>query len=90
MRRSGQVSFQDDAFIVLEYAVAGNVGRLFALAGALFERAEYLGVVDIGVAIEGIEGAVSMTNFKDILPVAPTYPTPSIPTHDSRNGGTSQ
>jgi schlafen family protein len=51
---------QDD-LQVFDEGVAETTTRFLSLLGALYERSGYLGPVDLGVGITGIEGAVSYT-----------------------------
>jgi hypothetical protein len=50
--------------VVFEYVIAGNLGRFLAVVGAVLERAGFVGAVDLGVAITGIQGAISSTNYE--------------------------
>lgn len=47
-----------EGFLFFETLVAGNTTRFLALLGVLYERARYMGMVDIGVAVTGLKGAV--------------------------------
>jgi hypothetical protein len=43
----------------LTSVVEGNASRLLGMLGRLFERASYLGMVDMGLAITGLQGCVN-------------------------------
>lgn len=45
--------------VLMEVIVAGNLASFFAVMGAYYEAAGYRGHVDVGVAVDGIEGARS-------------------------------
>ena len=47
--------------MILEPAIAGSVTSFLALVGTLYELAGYHGHLDVGVAVEGLHGAVSST-----------------------------
>ncbi len=46
-----------DRFVIIEMLVAGLTLKFCAFAGALYERGEYSGPVELGLAITGIKGA---------------------------------
>jgi hypothetical protein len=50
-------------YAILEHAIAGNLARFLAAIGAVYEKAGFIGSVDVGVALTGILGGVSMTNI---------------------------
>ena len=54
--------------VILEPAIAGTVASFLALVGALYELAGYHGHLDIGVAVEGLQGAVSSTEHPGSFP----------------------
>ena len=69
-RRHGRtdVSLRGDAantdherFAVWERVIAATLSGFYALAGELYQRASYLGPVDIGIAVTGITGVTSMS-----------------------------
>jgi hypothetical protein len=43
--------------VLFETILAGNLASFFAAMGALYEAAGYVGNVDVGAAVIGIEGA---------------------------------
>jgi hypothetical protein len=43
--------------VLFETILAGNLASFFAAMGAFFEAAGYIGSVDVGAAVTGIEGA---------------------------------
>lgn len=45
--------------VIFETIAAGNLASVIAMAAAVYERAGYVGHVDLGVAIRGVEGALS-------------------------------
>ena len=45
-------------FLFIEAVLAGNLASFFGAMGALYATAGYLGPVDVGMAVLGIEGAV--------------------------------
>lgn len=47
----------NDQLVLFETIVAGNLASFFAAMGALYEAAGYVGLVDVGAAVTGIEGA---------------------------------
>ncbi len=55
-----------DLFVVLEAIVAGLAVKFFAFAGALYDRAQYAGQVDVGLAVTGIKGAEPYSTVKNI------------------------
>lgn len=44
--------------VLFETILAGNLASFFAAMGALYEAAGYVGSVDVGMAVTGIEGAI--------------------------------
>lgn len=46
--------------VLIEVVVAGNLASFFALMGEYFGSAGYVGMVDVGAAVTGIHGAVSL------------------------------
>lgn len=48
----------DNAKLLLVDSTAANLGNFLASAGALYEIGEYLGNVDVGVALSGTEGGI--------------------------------
>jgi hypothetical protein len=53
-------SFPDDSqLIIFEAAIAGNLAAFLSFMGALFKAAGYLGPVDAGVYITGLNGGIS-------------------------------
>jgi hypothetical protein len=59
--------------VIIEVVIAGNIEALFAVMGKLYEAAGYHGQVDVGVAVTGIEGALSERDSRSFHP-APAYP----------------
>jgi hypothetical protein len=53
----------DAGLYLFEDIVAGSVAAFAAILGSLFERAAYLGPVDVGIAVLGIEEARSVTEI---------------------------
>jgi hypothetical protein len=49
---------QTDIRVLFETILAGNLASFFAAMGALYESTGYLGHVDLGMAVTGIEGSV--------------------------------
>jgi hypothetical protein len=47
-------------FIIFDAIVAGNLASFFAAMGALYEAAGYTGLIDVGMAVTGIEGAAPL------------------------------
>lgn len=63
-------------FAVLERSVTRDAGQFAAVVGALYERGGYVGAVDLGVAVVGIEtaaGASMINAFTPRLYGAPDY-----------------
>jgi hypothetical protein len=60
--------------VIFEYVIAGNLGRFLAAVGAFYERAGFFGTVDLGVAVTGIQGGVSMTDIQTGFPRDRRYP----------------
>ena len=54
--------------MILEPAIAGTVASFLALVGTLYELAGYHGHLDVGVAFEGLQGAVSSTVHPSSFP----------------------
>lgn len=52
----------EEKFLFFPKLVAGNTTRFLALMGSLYFRADYVGMVDIGVAITGIKGSIPHTD----------------------------
>ncbi len=48
---------QGERFEFFPFIVAGNTTKFIALLGEIYTRANYIGMVDIGVAITGIKGS---------------------------------
>jgi hypothetical protein len=46
--------------VLMEVIVAGNLVSFLALMGEYYESASYVGLVDVGAAVTGIHGAVSL------------------------------
>jgi hypothetical protein len=46
-------------FVFFDAILAGNLASFFAAMGAFYDAADYVGHVDVGVAVTGIEGAVA-------------------------------
>lgn len=58
----GRVADTDDSRpegvkVLFEVVLAGNLASFFAAMGALYDAADYVGQVDVGAAVTGIEGA---------------------------------
>ena len=46
--------------ILMEVVVAGNLAAFLALMGEYYDSASYVGMVDVGAAVTGIQGARSL------------------------------
>jgi hypothetical protein len=51
---------RDDDRLIFETSIAGNATVAYALAGLIYERAGFVGEVDVGVAVTNLLGAVSI------------------------------
>lgn len=67
-------SMDDGRLVFAERYVAGNITRFLAVLGSLYERAGYFGPVDVGVAVTGLQDAVSSAARWDSWPSP--YPRP--------------
>lgn len=63
--------------MLIEVVIAGNVEAFFRVMGALYAAADYHGVVDVGVAVTGIEGACSARRNRMCNP-GPVYPVGTV------------
>lgn len=53
-------------FVLLERAIALNLAQFLGLVGGLYAAAEFFGPVDVGMAVTGIEGAISAHSLGDL------------------------
>jgi hypothetical protein len=53
--------------VVFEVGIAGTLESFFSLMSALYERADYFGQVDVGVAVTGLQGAISLAAGSSLL-----------------------
>ncbi len=67
-------STDDGRLILSERYVAGNITRFLAILGSLYERAGYLGPVDVGVGVTGLKDALSSADLWGAWPSP--YPRP--------------
>jgi len=67
-------SMDDGRLILSERYVAGNITRFLAILGSLYERGGYFGPVDVGVAVTGLEDALSSADLWGSWPSP--YPRP--------------
>lgn len=63
---SARATFEDRSTsivrnVAMEFIIAGNFASFLALIGKLYTLADYRGHVDIGAAVSGLNGAVSIT-----------------------------
>ncbi len=68
----------DGRLVFVERYTAGNVARFLAILGGLYERAGYLGPVDLGVAVTGLHGALSSALASSHNPFTHPYPKPAF------------
>lgn len=60
------------SLLIFESLIAGNFAAFLAMAGALYADAAFVGPVDLGLAITGLEGSVSVAKSRELL----SSPTP--------------
>lgn len=53
--------------VAMEFVIAGNFASFLALMGKLFDLAHYHGHLDIGVAVNGLDGALSFTTPEHLV-----------------------
>ena len=56
----GRAAQMERSYQLFHSCVAGNTGRFLRLVGELYARSSYLGVVDVGLELTGIQGSVVM------------------------------
>jgi hypothetical protein len=68
--------------IIYEAAIAENLAGFLAFMGALFAAASYLGPVDLGLNVVGLDGAVSAATLNRMqFPSVSRLPTYNAPTY---------
>jgi hypothetical protein len=60
--------------VIFEQIIAGNLASFFALMGALYAAAGYAGVVDIGIALTGIQGTRALSVAQNAIGSGVGYP----------------
>lgn len=54
----------NEGLVIIESQIVGLTVRLFRLLGGVYESADYLGPVDVGIAVTGLRGGVSAYLFQ--------------------------
>lgn len=68
----GRAAARDnDAFFLFETIIAGLTIRFLWTMGRLYERARYVGTVDVGLMITGMKGTHSCSVTRTIAPCSP-------------------
>jgi hypothetical protein len=65
---------QPGRLVIFEQIVAGNLASFFALMGELYAAAGYAGVVDIGIALTGIQGTQALSVAQNLVGSSVGYP----------------